>query len=924
MFARYFFILFFFLSFILTGCLQKPVRHYTIGFSQCTGGDEWRKAMLRGMQRELAFHSNVRFLYRDATYNNYKQIEQIRELIKSGIDLLIVSPNEDQALTPVIEEVYQTGIPVVVVDRRITSPMYTAYVGGNNYEVGKTAGQYIRMLLQGRGKVIEITGSPKSTPAMDRHRGFLETITPSPDIEVVTINGEWEKKFAKPALLEIIDKYPDVALVFAHNDRMALSAYELYKKKGIAHKIKFVGIDGLAGPRGGIQLVNDQILQATVLYSPGGEEAIRTALHILKKEPYSKENILQTAVVDATNVHMMKMQTDKISTQQHDIERQQQLIDNQIKIYHNQQVFLYIMTGLLVVTIVVGSLALYSLTENKKINRELKAKNKEIIEQRNKVQQMAEKAQEATETKFRFFTNISHEFRTPLTLILAPIEEILSFKTNQPASWKTDLQLIHKNALRLLRQVNQLMDFRKIESGKITIKATHNDLIAFLQDILMPFEMTARKRHIDLRIITSLTEMPVWFDVDMVDKVFFNLLSNAFKFSREKSRIYVYVEEDVAKNRAIVRVEDTGEGMSEEEAERAFEIFYQGKNASSKGTGLGLPLSREFVELHGGSICVKSEKYKGTVFTVELPLGKAHFREDEISTDAATKIDIDPLALYLDKQETPVTLLTGLPFQLPVEKEHTLLIIEDNEDLMNFLKDKLHPVYQVIVAVDGNGGMKEAFEQIPDLIICDIMLPDTDGLKVTSVLKSDLRTSHIPVILLTAKHTSEQQIEGMQTGADLYLTKPFNVRFLQENIRSLLSNRAILKNHYTGEVLPNPKATATLSKLDKKFVNDFKAIIESRLSDPSLNVDSLCKEMGLSRIQLYRKVKALLGGTINDYIQSVRLSKACHSLQQLGISVADIAYEVGFSSPTYFSTAFKARYGLSPMEYRNQKCTPHA
>jgi AraC-like DNA-binding protein len=239
--------------------------------------------------------------------------------------------------------------------------------------------------------------------------------------------------------------------------------------------------------------------------------------------------------------------------------------------------------------------------------------------------------------------------------------------------------------------------------------------------------------------------------------------------------------------------------------------------------------------------------------------------------------------------------------------------------MRNFLEDKLKPAFGIIAAADATRGMQEAFERVPDVIICDIMLPDTDGLKVTSTLKADLRTSHIPVILLTAKCTAEQQIEGMQTRADLYLTKPFNVQVLTENIRSLLVNRATLRNHYRGEVTPDPEAAGALNALDKKFVNDFRAVIEGKLADAALTVDSLSRDMGLSRIQLYRKVKALLGSTVNDYIQTVRLHKACYQLQQPGVTITEVAYGVGYSSPAYFATAFKARYGLSPSEYKNQK-----
>jgi ABC-type sugar transport system substrate-binding protein len=385
------------------------------------------------MKRELAFHSDVAFLYKDAQYNTQRQVRQIRELVGAGVDLLIVSPNEDQPITPIVEAVYRKGIPVVVVDRRISSRAYTAYVGGNNYEVGKTAGQYIGALLNGKGKLLVITGQQTSSPAVDRHRGFLEALARFPATQVLTtIDGGWEKATTKPALLKVIDQYPEVDLVFAHNDRMAKAAHEVYQARGRSDRVQFVGIDALGGPAGGMQLVVEGMLRATILYGPGGEEAIRTAMHILRREPYQKENILQTAVIDSSNVRMIKLQSNKVLTQQADIERQQQKLDNQLSIYQSQRNLLYILSGTLLVAVTLGAVVLYSLVENKKINKTLQAKNEEILAERNKTFEMAEKAREATETKFRFFTNISHEFRTPLTLILAPVEEILSAKGALP------------------------------------------------------------------------------------------------------------------------------------------------------------------------------------------------------------------------------------------------------------------------------------------------------------------------------------------------------------------------------------------------------------------------------------------------------------------------------------------------------------
>ena len=464
-----------------------------------------------------------------------------------------------------------------MVDRKTASSFYTAYVGGNNYELGKTAGQYIGTTLKGKGKVLEITGLPKSSPTVERHRGFIDAIHKFPGITIVkTLSGDWEKKVAKTRLKDLGDNLPIVDLVFAHNDVMALGAYELWKKRGGVLHTQFVGIDGLAGPMGGIQLVNDQILKATMLYPTGGEEAIRTAMQILFKKPFNEENILNTAVIDSSNARMIKMQTDKILSQQEDIERQQKRNDEQIKLYRDQRIFLYVMSGLLVCSVVLGALALYSLVEKKKINRKLKAKNREIIQQRNKIQEMAEEAQSATESKFRFFTNISHEFRTPLTLILGPIEGLLHGKADH-LMVKQNLKLIQKNAQRLLWLVNQLLDFRKLESGKIQVKATENNLIAFLREIMRPFEQLAKKNHIDFKLQTSLTNVPVWFDTNMMDKVFFNLLSNAFKFTSSYGRIYILVEEDAHKNQVLIKVKDSGIGMSAPEAAQAFEVFYQGQ-----------------------------------------------------------------------------------------------------------------------------------------------------------------------------------------------------------------------------------------------------------------------------------------------------------------------------------------------------------
>lgn len=895
----------FLLLMLFGGCAEKQADDYVIGFSQCTGDDEWRRAMLDGMQRELAFHNNTKLIFRDAHANSAVQVKQIEELLQSGIQLLIVSPNESDPLTPVIEKAYKKGIPVVVVDRRTSSPYYTAYVGGDNYQVGKTVGEYAATLLGGKGQMIEITGLPRSSPASDRHRGLVDALATRPGVRrVATLNGQWVKDIAKKELRETLPRFPDLDLIFAQNEVMAMGAREVCNEIFPERKIRVIGVDGLPGQFGDIQMVFDGHITATALYPTGGEEAARVAMNILEKHPYQKENLLQTAIIDSSNVRMIKMQTDKMISQQNDIERQQARIDEQLEIYQTQRGLLYVMTGLFIVSIILGSVALFSLIENKKINRELNSKNREILVQRNRIQDIAEKAQEATESKFRFFTNISHEFRTPLTLILGPVEELLRQK-NENQAVKKNLSLVQRNAQRLLWLVSQLMDFRKIESGKIRLKVSENDMIAFIRELMLPFDQVAKKRRIDFRLTTTLHELRVWFDTDMMDKVLFNLLSNAFKFTPDWGHIYIHITQ--AGNNVVIRVEDNGSGLTETDITGAFEMFYQGKN-SIKGTGLGLPLSREFVELHQGTITADGKKGDGATFTVTLPLGKAHFQPEDIT---------DPT---VDIVSNAITWLTTDPEQAspPVAKGHpdlpSIVVVEDNEDLLTFIEGLLHSEYQVITARDGKSGLDQCLDVVPDLVLCDVMLPGMDGLQITATLKSDMRTSHIPVILLTAKNSPEQQLEGMQARADMYLTKPFSPAFLLESIRSLLANRLLLRSAQLGQGIADTEAG--LSKLDRKFLNELRALIVSRLDDPTLTVESIGREMGLSRVQLFRKTKALLGGGTNDLILNLRLEKACTLLRNPDLSVAEIADQTGFTSQSYFSTVFKTRFGASPKDWR--------
>ena len=871
--------------------------------------------MLEEMKRELAFYPNITFIYKQADANSKLQIEQVKELLKQDIDLLIISPNEAEPLTPVVEETFSKGIPVIVVDRKIASPLYTAYVGGDNYGIGKMAGEYTVNLLNGKGKIIEITGLPKSSAAIERQKGFSDALNAYPNLKVVQqINGEWIKPRAKTGLTKILSLHPDIDLIFAHNDIMALGSYEVFKSNGVINKPKIIGVDGLPGNGRGMQFISDKKITATMLYPTGGEEAIQIAMKILKKEEVKKENLLQTTVIDSTNVRLMQLQADKVISQQQDIERQQTMLTEQKKIYNNQRTFLYILIGSLVLALTFGGLAFYSLKENRKINKKLQLQNLEISDQKNQLVEMSAKAQAANEAKVNFFTNISHEFRTPLMLILGPLEELLSNVKNQHST-NQSLTLIQKNALRLLRLVNQLIDFRKIEVEKMKIRASENDLIDFVSEIIKSYKNIAHKRNIDLRLITKEKQLNVWFDVTMLDKVIFNLLSNAFKFTKDNGYVYVYVNKSENGDNAIIKVEDNGIGMAKEAVDHSFELFYQGEFENYKGSGLGLALSKELIQLHKGSISVTSEKWKGSTFEIRLPLGNTHLEKQEMTGSEHTLPDFsENEKVYTADLEPEQTIKNQLEEST---KEYSILIIEDDQDLRCFLTNKLNKQFEILEADNGQSALQQGFETIPDLIISDVVIPGKNGMALTNIFKTDIRTSHIPIILLTIKTAIEEQIEGMKNMADAYITKPFNVHFLEQTIKSLLANRERLKEHFTGELSTTLK-TQTVGKLDRKFINEFTAIVESNLSNESFNIEDICKSMGISRVQLYRKVKALLSINVYHYILNTRLQKAKYLLQNEEFTISEIAYKVGFSSPTYFSTVFKSKFGVTPKAFKEK------
>ena len=877
----YAFLMLSYLMVLLVSCsTRKPEKKYRIGFSQCTFGDNWRLTMQKEMERELSFHPEIDFIVKDANLSSERQVEQIQDLIDEKVDLLIASPAEAEPIAPIIDKAYSQGIPVILVDRSTLSKNYTAFIGASNYKIGLDAGAYTNALLKGKGNVLEIAGPDVGSSAdIGRHKGFIDFIKRYPGIKYVSrFNGDWDK-FPREWDKQFTDKLKslnDIDLIFAQNDRLALAAYNVCKKLGLDQRIKIIGIDGLPGEYGGIDLVEKGILKATILYPTGGEEAIQTAFNILENKPYQKETELSTTIIDSTNVRIMRLQNEKLLAQQEDIDERQKKIEEQIAITENQTNIILAISITLALALIFGGILFYYLQENKKINKKLAIQKEEIANQRNQLIELAAKVKEATDAKFNFFTNISHELRTPLTLIMGPLEDSFS-SPRLHFTIKNNLEFIQRNSMRLLRLINQLMDFRKIEEGKMKLHASENNISTFVTEIANAFRDIARKKSISYNVISRVQDLNMWFDVTMLDKVLFNLLSNAFKFTGENGTINVSIDKNAKDNMAVIGVEDTGIGMSPEDAEHAFELFYQGHSSTFRGTGLGLSLSKELINLHHGTITVKSEKGRGTNFEIRLPTGKAHLQPDEILSEKPALINTyEDLKIYTTDMEPLILQKDSLPV---TQKEHSILIIEDNDDLRIFLKRRLGDNYEIHEAENGEKGILIGFDIVPDLIIADIILPGQSGLQITELLKLDIRTSHIPIILLTAKGSIQEQIEGIRSQADAFIIKPFNLEYLEEAIKNLLKNRAVLREHYTSE-LPTETRSNSSNKIDRKFINQFTSIVEANLSNEEFSVDDICRKIGISRVQLYRKVKALIGYNVNDYILTVRLQKAKFLLSQ--------------------------------------------
>ena len=720
---------------IISSC-STGEKKYRIGVSQCSD-DIWRDKQNTELKMAAYFHDNVELKFAAAYDSDQRQIQQIDSLVNEGIDLLIVAPNQIATISPAIDRTFEKGIPVIVFERKTNSRKYTAYMGADNYEMGKLMGEYIATRLQGKGKLMEVMGLKGSSPSIERHNGFRDALKDYPQLEVIaTLQGDWTEPTAYKQVKEWNLKYPDtnIDLVFGMNDRSAIGARKAFSETQKTLPL-FCGIDGLPGENGGIQQVRDSLLEASYIYPTHGDQLLQLALDILDGKPYTKETSLVSALVTRDNARVLQLESEEVTRLSKNVEQLHLTADSYLQQLASQRLFTLFSFAFIILLLMLA-FAFYLYNRQKK----------RILSERQKLER----------EQLNFYTQVSHELRTPLTLIEGPLTQLAETEDLQNASKETTnmLAIVRRNTRQLTQLINKMLE---VQVGGIQ-EASNN--------------------------ITN-----------------------------------------------------------------------------------------------------------------------ESFVTKEISTESAPNI-----------------LETEQP------QDTSVLIVDDNNDIREYLRTILQEKYQVFEAEDGQKGLALAQEQVPDIIISDVMMPVMNGLEFCQNIKMNEITSHIPVILLTARALNSHQIEGYKSGADAYITKPFQPDLLLARIGNLLRNRHLLKDLWgtSSNATKKEDKTATTENTllssegtrENAFISRFKKVVEERMTDSELSVETIGSELGLSRVQLYRKVKALTGSSPVDLLRKARLNKAQQLLQTTDLSVSEIAYQVGFTSPSYFTKCYKDEYGKVPGESR--------
>jgi len=866
-----------FLTLVFSACSDNNVKKYVIGVSQCSE-DIWRDKLNNELVMSTYQHDNVTLKFASANDNDRLQKQQIEQFIKEGVNLLIVSPNQIHTISSVIDKAYDAGIPVILFDRKTDSKKYTAFIGADNYEAGHEIGYFIGQQLEGKGNIAEICGLQASSPAIERNRGFMDALKNYPDIKVVACGyGDWIKESGVTAMDSIlVQSKESFQYVFAQNDRMALGALQSIKKHKVKG-IKIVGIDALPVPGGGMENVRDGNLEASYIYPTRGDSVMQLALNILEKKPYKRDNYLKGALVTKANANVLLMQNEEMNKQTARLNALHGKVDTYLVQYNHQKMYIVLFSIILLLLIGIMVYIYRTILMKRRIE------------------------EEANKAKLQFFTNISHELRTPLTLIADPVNYIIH-DDNLNSQQRSMLQIVQRNVLVLTQLVSEILDFRKVQNGKMELRLSDFNLAESMKQWIKLFSVSAQKKHIAISMDAPDTIM-LRADQDKIERICYNLLSNALKYTSEGGEISLTAKEE--NGRVMISVADNGCGISSDELPYIFDRFYQAKNAG-RGTGIGLAIVKAFTELHHGEVSATSIEGKGSTFTIHIPVRQ----KGEVTNQSTEKIEqlVEPSsAEEVPNQARHIDELIQ-PYQTDKPE---VLIIDDNIDIRTYLRSVLSEKYNVSEAADGKAGLELARKIVPDIVLSDIMMPVMDGLAFCQQLKTDKAISHIPVILLTARSLDEQRAEGYEHGADAYLSKPFSLRLLLSRIDNLIESRKKLNQTWSKGVEDDEIGNIS-NEIDKSFLKQLRKIIQENLADSDLSVEQIGDEIGLSRVQLYRKVKALTGYSPVEIVRKARLTRARHLLQTTERTVSEVAYAVGFSTPSYFSKCYKDEFGENP------------
>lgn len=888
---------------LLASCTGGKKR-YVIGVSQCSE-DVWREKLNLELRVAALYYNNMDLDIASANDDVRLQTDQINRFVDKGVDLLIVAPGQ-VSISPAIDRAYEKGIPVIIFDRRTRSNKYTAYIGADNREIGASMGEYLAGALPKGGRVVELCGLSSSSPAIERAEGFDSVVAVRPSIDIVAkLHADWTEQGGFRAMDSLLrSPHPDFDCLFAHNDRMAMGARRAAQEHGLdLQRIRFCGIDAMPQKGAGLELVKDGTLFASYIYPTRGDEVMRLAMNILEGKSYQRENRLSSALVTRDNARVLLMQNDETMRQQDHLATLRSRIDKAADDFNTQRGYLLVLLFFVVLLVVACGLAVRAYVAKARINRQL---NASMDQQR----QMTEEMERMTQTQLQFFTNVSHELRTPLTLIAGPTDQLLEDDTVQGAH-RMMLEMVRRNTRILIQLVGEILDFRKVQNNKAHLHLNRFALQRELATWANDFRAVAARRKITIDVDASEVRQDavIIADRDKLEHIYFNLMSNALKYTPEGGRITTALSYDG--KQYVLSVSDTGKGIEEEALPHLFDRFFQARGAVG-GTGIGLSLVKAYVDLHHGDIRVESNEGEGTRFFISLPAAQPGYdpAKDREARPVAERELVDdsyvPEDINAKEAADRITNAEDFDADRPL-----VLIIDDNNGMRAYLRSILKDRYNVSEAADGRQGLEKARREVPKLIVCDVMMPVMDGLEFTRQLKEDIATSHIPVVLLTARSLPEQREKGYETGADSYLTKPFSGQVLLSRIDNLLRSRTLLRSLFSGDKAEAAEEERLCSQ-DKTFVTRLREIIQQHLADSDFSVERLGEEIGLSRVQLYRKVKVLTGKTPVELLRKARLMKARTMVTTTDRSIAEIAYATGFTSPSYFNKCFKDEFGVSP------------